>query len=408
MAKKVKICYLAFSEKFLAPDGGFRHIYSVCSQLTKQGDEIHLFTKGLGKNIQNKRVLSISDGRFYVYQVDFPISPFFIGILSFLKGFPRLVITLIKTIKQEKIEIIHQRFWIPIGAGIFVAKLLGIPYILDVNAPFVEEVFYKKRVSWLYKLWRKAVFKAADAIITTTTVLRNIVARDTKKEKILVVRQGVDLNTFKSNPSLEKKLKEKYKLDSKLIILFVGAFRPWQGVADLIKTSPYVLEQFPNARFLFVGGTKKGIAFAKQLGTSLKIDSSLVFTGPVNFSEIPSYIALSDVTVAPFNLEDYPPLKELGFWWGPIKIFEYAYLGKPIVTIGAGELPFYVPNNVAGLLYRSGNVQELAEKIKMLLRDVNLRNVLGTTGKQRVERNFTWQRAAQLTRTLYHTLLHKK
>jgi glycosyltransferase involved in cell wall biosynthesis len=192
----VKICYLAYSEEFLAPDGGFRHIYSICSQLAKDGDEIYLFTKGLGKNIRNKRI-SIINGRFYVYQIDFPISPFLIGVLSFLKRFPRMVIDLIKTIKKEQIDIIHQRFWIPIGAGIFIAKLLGIPYVLDVNAPFVEEVFYKKRIHWLYKIWRKAVFKAADAIITTTSVLRNIVARETKKEKIFVVRQVLDLNDLR-------------------------------------------------------------------------------------------------------------------------------------------------------------------------------------------------------------------
>ncbi len=393
------ICYVATSERFSPIHAGFTHIYSFCKHLTMSGIHIHLLVKRPHKSYKPIKLTNV-----VIHYIDWPISPFLIGIVSFLRRFPKMIIELIRLIKKERIQIIHERFWLPSGVSCFVSKLLRIPYVLEVNAPFVEEVFRGKKIRWLYALWRKILFKLADRIITQTNILQSIIARDSRVDKIIVIRNGADLSIF--YPKINDKIvKSKYNLSSPLVI-FIGTFKRWHGVFDLIYAAKDVINELPNAKFLLVGGEPPYLDRARKLVQQLKLKESFIFTGPQPFQEIPQLIAAADVAVAPFNTDEYPPLKELGFWWCPIKIFEYLAMEKPVVTTSIGELPFYVPNNIAGLLYSPGDIQELAKKIVILLKDTELSKRLGEKGRSLVEKKFTWQHATWKLQRLYHDLLH--
>jgi starch synthase len=395
----MNICYVATSERLSPIHAGFTHIYGFCKYLAESGIHVHLLAK-------QPQVIStpITLKQVVIHYIDWPISPFLIGIVSFLRRFPKMIIELVRLIKKERIQLIHERFWLPSGVSCLVSKLLGIPYVLEVNAPFVEEVFRGKKIRWLFAVWRKILFKSADRIITQTLILRNIIARDVKVDKISIIRNGTDLSVF--YPEIDNKMiKRRYDLSSPLVV-FIGTFKRWHGVFDLIRAADDILHELPNTRFLLVGGEAPYLDKARKLVQFLELDEAFIFTGPQPFQNIPQFIATSDVAVAPFNIEEYPPLKELGFWWCPIKIFEYLAMEKPVVTTSIGELPFYVPDNIAGLLYSPGNIQELARKIVTLLKDKGLRKRLGKSGRNLVEKQFTWRHAAWILQRLYQNLIH--
>jgi len=59
---------------------------------------------------------------------------------------------------------------------------------------------------------------------------------------------------------------------------------------------------------------------------------NIILTGAVDYDEVPGIMADSDILIAPFNTRGFEALDEHGFWWCPVKLFEYMASGKPVVS----------------------------------------------------------------------------
>ena len=93
---------------------------------------------------------------------------------------------------------------------------------------------------------------------------------------------------------------------------------------------------------------------------------------------------------APFDLSAHKPLA-LGFYWSPLKIFEYMAAGLPIVAPAADRIPKLVEGGVEGLLYQPASpVTGLADALERLT-DVKLRTRLGAAARERAVRDYSWR-----------------
>ena len=91
---------------------------------------------------------------------------------------------------------------------------------------------------------------------------------------------------------------------------------------------------------------------------------------------MPACLAAADIGVAPFDLAAHKPLA-LGFYWSPLKIFEYMAAGLPVVAPAADRIPKLVEGGVEGLLYQPASpVTGLADALERLT-DETLRTKLG-------------------------------
>jgi glycosyltransferase involved in cell wall biosynthesis len=93
--------------------------------------------------------------------------------------------------------------------------------------------------------------------------------------------------------------------------------------------------------------------------------------------------------VAPFDLDAHPPLT-LGFYWSPLKIFEYMATGLPVVAPRVGRIPALVGHEREGILYNPPSPVTLAEAL-MRLADPQLRQQLGRAARERAVREYSWK-----------------
>jgi glycosyltransferase involved in cell wall biosynthesis len=157
----------------------------------------------------------------------------------------------------------------------------------------------------------------------------------------------------------------------------------------LIEAFNKVIKSNKKASLLIIG---EG-ALLNQLKSVVNqygINDQVFFIGKVPHNHVHEYINQMDVCVMPGSN-----------WYGsPIKIFEYAVLGKAIVAPNNSPLRDVMVNEEDGLLVET-NTEMLAEALIKLIDSPQLRKSLGQNFKNKVLSDYTWKSAAQLIISAY-------
>jgi glycosyltransferase involved in cell wall biosynthesis len=122
---------------------------------------------------------------------------------------------------------------------------------------------------------------------------------------------------------------------------------------------------------------------ARRLG----LQGAVTLVGNVAHEEVPQYLALMDVAVAP-----YPAVEE--FYFSPLKLFEYMAAGRAVVASRIGQVAEVIADGFTGLLYEPGNHEALRGCIRRLRADENGRRELGQNARMASSKN-TWQQNAE-------------
>ena len=112
------------------------------------------------------------------------------------------------------------------------------------------------------------------------------------------------------------------------------------------------------------------------------------FTGPIAHDALPPALKHAQIGVAPFDPGRHTPL-QLGFFWSPLKIFEYMAAGLPVVAPALPRLRELVEPGREGLLYDPEDPRGLDRALIELV-DPDLRKRMGAAARERAVRDFSW------------------
>jgi glycosyltransferase involved in cell wall biosynthesis len=97
----------------------------------------------------------------------------------------------------------------------------------------------------------------------------------------------------------------------------------------------------------------------------------------------------------------FAPIWNEGFGIPPV---EAMAAGVPVVATRSGAIPETVKDKETGFLVSKNDPRALAEGILTLLHDDDLRGKMGRAARDRVHRNFTWERVAEKMYKCYSDL----
>ena len=396
----MKIGYLINYELPLKlPRGDAVHVLSFIENLSRIGGEVFL----IRKNTANEKV-NISKTH-NIYNIDAPIGFWkfhrFYYAIKFYYGSSSII-------EQERPDILHERevYWrtyLNHFGGLLLAQKYNIPYVLEVNAPILYEIGkHRSRFSReLEKISEKKLFAKASKIIVVSNVLKEyLLSVGVPEEKIAVVPNGADGDMF--NPITSRlEIRKEYRLEDKKVICYSGSLdQQWQGIGYILNSAKIVSSTDPSVRFLIIGNT------AGQEELLKSAPENVIFTGSVDHSEVPGYLATADVLLAPYKLKK--GFEDVGFYNSPVKLFEYMAMGKAIVTSNIGQISEVIEHGKTGLLIEPGDYKELAENILMLLENKQLREKLGSNARVEFERNYTWNLNARRIIAIYGEILENR
>lgn len=176
------------------------------------------------------------------------------------------------------------------------------------------------------------------------------------------------------------------------IILTIGrwdAGEAYKGVDHLIAALPELLRDVPDLHLVAIGGGSdlpRLEQLARESGAAERIHF-LPFLDPEKLN-------------AAYDFCDVFALPSRGEGFGLVFLEAMSH-GKPVVGGAHGGTPDIIEDGVSGYLVRYGEVSTIADRLRTLLTDEPLRQRMGAAARQRVVRDFTFERfATELTARL--------
>jgi len=320
--------------------GATTHTYAVAKELTKLGHQVHIISERFEGDLEYEKI-----GKLHIHRLlrgivksskEIKKSSWrrFFKIFKFIPNF-LLGIKVAKLVGKYNCDLILERGH-SLGVGAVASFLCGKPLILEI-------------IDYIYS---KFSALEAKSIIAYTKIFFSPWIR----KKVSIVEAGFDPEIF-----YVKDLPLKYD------ICYAGSFKEWDGLEDLVRAARKILARFPEAKFILVGGgirEKK----VKDLIRFYGLEKSFILTGHKPLKKVVDYINQSKICLAPFNVTRSKKgrFAKYGYYFSPLKIFEYMACGKPIVATNYSKIRSLVSKK-SGLLFREGNIPDLTSKICWLL-----------------------------------------
>jgi colanic acid biosynthesis glycosyl transferase WcaI len=294
------------------------------------------------------------------------------------------VTNLISLIKNVRFDLVSgwQMYIFTFITGRLISKLLGVPFISEVEDFAIERTFAvgKARNALISKAvtaYDRFVFEHSDGVIVTTEADRRYILEQFPKltpKQTLVVENGVVTDMFDvHDPDVEAGIRDEYGLDGKFVATCVGNFGLTQGL-DKFLQAVKLLSDDERFRFMFVGFGVTRHAL-EEIVRRENLDNVLMVEKQPR-EKVLYFLNVSDVGVC--SLEDNPSLNR-SF---PSRIAEYLAAGLPVLILAKGEPRRVIVEEAgAGVYADKENPAEVADALRRLADNRDELRAMGVRGR---------------------------
>ena len=303
-----------------------------------------------------------------------------------------------KGLRDRVPSFVYQRHGRYIIVGALLSYRLHRPLVLEYNG---SEVWIAKHwdpsrfVPWL-RLCEEISLKAAALITVVSSALKQeLIDRGIPEHRILVNPNGVDPDIFHPECGRDKIRSQLGLRRDQVMIGFIGTFSYWHGIGVLQEAIQVLLREQesemerPELRFVLIGDGPLSPEIREALQPYCKC-GWVVFTGRLPHEQAPQYLDAADILVSPHvPMPDGTP-----FFGSPTKLFEYMAMGKAIVASNLEQLARVLTHQQTAWLIEPGNPADLAQAIRLLAAQPEIRCYLGENARNLAIANHTWQQNA--------------
>ncbi|MBI2527475.1 MAG: glycosyltransferase family 4 protein [Candidatus Rokubacteria bacterium] len=296
-------------------------------------------------------------------------------------------------------DIVYERASLYGTAGVQLARDLGTPLIVELNAPLAAEqsAYRAPGLGELAEHAERWLLSEADAVLAVSGPLReHAVSLGAAPARVHVMPNGVDPALFQ--PGLrDPDVRKRWGLGDGPVLGVVSGLRPWHGVDALPPLLEQLAPRHPDLRVVVVGDGPLRAPLARDFAAR-GLERAVVFTGWLAHGEVAALIRHFDVALAPYREP------EQAFYFSPLKLFEYMACGVPVVGAAVGQIAEVVRDGETGLLYAPGDTEALALACDRVLTDSALSERLGAAAAAAIHGRYTWDhnaaRVAKVARAL--------
>jgi glycosyltransferase involved in cell wall biosynthesis len=278
-------------------------------------------------------------------------------------------------------DFIYERYNLFLLAGAMLKRKLGIPLLLEVNAPLADERdrFGGLGLPRLARWAESRAWRDADFVLPVTQVLAgHVAATGVPVDRIAVIPNGINRDHFAAAP-LPEEAKQKLGLAGRLVLGFTGFVRDWHGVDRVIRWMASV--DAPDNAVLMVVGDGPVRTDLERLATELSLQDRVRFTGVIDRDRVPEHVAAFDIALQPAVVA----------YASPLKLFEYLALGKPVIAPRQPNIEEILTDCDNALLFNAKEEGAFERSLTHLCANATLRERLATAAAATIDRfDLTW------------------
>ncbi|OWQ93069.1 glycosyltransferase WbuB [Roseateles aquatilis] len=374
---------ILYHHRTASKDGQAVHIEEMIGSLRALGHEVHVVAPGGESAPEDKARMGDDAGWVHRLRARLPKWVYELLELAYsLVAYRRLA----AAAKVFQPDLIYERYNLYLLSGLMLKKRLGLPLLLEVNAPLADErdKFGGLALPRLARWAEGVVWRGADAVLPVTKVLGAMVAaRGVPPQRLVVIPNGINEEHFDAAPSPED-AKQALGWDGALVLGFTGFVRDWHGMDRVIRWM--ATDAAPGNARLLVVGDGPAREDLERLALALRLGERVRFTGVISRDEVPRHVAAFDIALQPAVVA----------YASPLKLFEYLALGKAIVAPRQPNIEEVLDDDVNALLFDPAEAGALETLLARLASDAALRRRLGEGAHATIGRlHLTWLGNAQ-------------
>jgi len=308
----------------------------------------------------------------------------------------RELLTLIRRLRPD---ILHTHTAKAGAVGRLAAKLAGPARPRVVVHTFHGHVlrgYFGPAKTEAFRKVEQAFARSSDALIAVSPEVRDdlVALGVAPPEKITVIRLGLDLDQrLATAPGAAGELRREFGVpDDRFLVSWLGRMTEIKRADDLLRAFARLRNEGGDADLLLVGDGPLR-SNLEGLAAELGIQGRCHFTG--FRSDVGAVYAASDAIALTSANEGTP-----------VSVIEAQAAGKPVVSTDVGGVRDIVTDGVSGFVVPPGDVGAVADRLRMLADDPELRNRLGEAGRSARER-YSVPRLVHDVDLLYRELLDR-
>lgn len=317
-------------------------------------------------------------GEYEKYQAKFFLMPKKFGKAGMPLWLAKVFFKANKIIRQEHIDTVVSQS--PTFDGLISAvlkKINKIELIVEAHGDWIGSPFYYFRLPFQGLIKRilaemgKFSLKRADKIRAVSGYTGSLARKYAPKgKKIYVFNTFSDIDIFKNETDISY---EKY-------IYYAGWLYRLKGIHILIKAFLKIKKDFPDFKLLITGAGP----YKEKLLKLADNDPRIGFTGWKQQKEVKEMMKKCWAYCLPSFLEGFPRV-----------LIEASMLRKAMIGSRTGGIPDMIKDGKNGFLFEAGNSDELAEKLKKIMKDKDLARRMGEAGRRLSEDKYSLKRYFQ-------------
>jgi glycosyltransferase involved in cell wall biosynthesis len=219
--------------------------------------------------------------------------------------------------------------------------------------------------------------------------------RGIPERKLSMVHSGIVPAMF--DHADPERFRQKYGIGSRPVVMYTGITNSFQRIDYLMRAFSVVLKEEPSAILMIVSPLENepDVPLHQALARELQIADNVIFVGPHELSDLPDYLAMATVAVAP-----RPQIPG-----HPIKLLNYMISGRPIVCFKGGAKG--LTDMQDALIVADHDWEAMGEAILKFLRDPELAKRLGGNARQNAIDNFDWRMLSKKVSAIYESVIKR-
>ena len=298
----------------------------------------------------------------------------------------------VSILREEKVDLVHTHSSKAGLLGRWAAKRAGTPRILHTvhGWGFFPGQFFLKRL--FFQLLERATAPFTDLLVAVSAQNKKegLAAGIGKDSQYRIIHSGIEPAPLALPAALAGRLKKKWALGSRPVVLVLSNFKKQKSPLDVVKTAKILEALCPEVLFLWAGdGPLRGEVEAQIQSEGLQKKFKLLGWR----EDVGELLAVSDVLLLTSLHEGLPRV-----------VLQAMAAGKPVVATAVNGTPEAVEAGVTGCLRTPGDTRGLAEDLNRILSDKGLGKKMGLAGKRALKGTFRINEMLREIEKLYRSL----